>query len=343
LRLPTHLKVVTPSRDLVALCDAFPDGGAVRLYFCSDLHGSEACWRKFLAAAAFYKANVLIVGGDITGKFVVPVVHHRTGPSTAMFLGIERRARTAEEVGRLKSQIADAGQYAAEMSEDEFETYSRDPTGVDALFHRLILERVQEWVERAETTLRGSGVRCLVSGGNDDFFEIDEILAASSCIEDPNGRVLDLGDGFEIVGMGYGNPTPWPCPRDVTEEELGARIDSVVAGVRRMDRVIFDFHVPPYGSGLDNAPRLDEELRMVMTPAGPDMIPVGSTAVRAAIEQYQPMLGLHGHIHESKGVRRLGTTMIANPGSEYGEAILDGVVVDLDPTKGAIKGQLVSG
>jgi Icc-related predicted phosphoesterase len=229
------------------------------------------------------------------------------------------------------------------MSEDEFEGYSTDPTGVDGLFHRLILERVHEWVERAETTLRGSGVRCLVSGGNDDFFEIDEILAASSCIEDPNGHVIDLGDGFEIVGMGYGNPTPWPCPRDVTEEELGARIDNVVAGVRRMDRAIFDFHVPPYGSGLDNAPRLDEELRMIMTPAGPDMIPVGSTAVRAAIERYQPMGGLHGHIHESKGVRRLGATLITNPGSEYGEAILDGVVVDLDPTKGSIKAQLVSG
>ena len=314
----------------------------MRLYFCSDLHASEVCWRKFLAAASFYRADVLVLGGDITGKFVVPIVHHAHGPATAVFLGIERRAETADEVARLRRMIADAGQYGAEMSDAEYEEFSRDPALVDSLFRRLIVERVEAWLEMAESRLRGTGVRCLVSGANDDFFEIDEHLARSEFVEDPNGRVVDL-DGFELVGMGYGNPTPWPCPRDIPEEELAGRIEAALAGVQRMDRAIFNFHVPPFRSGLDEAPRLDEQLRMVMTGAGPEIIPVGSTAVRAAIERYQPMLGLHGHIHESKGIRKLGTTTIVNPGSEYGEGILDGALIDLDAKHGLKQVQLVAG
>ena len=314
----------------------------MRLYFCSDIHGSEACWRKFLACGAFYKADVLIVGGDITGKFVVPIVRHAKGPATAIFLGIERRVETTDEIARLMRQIADAGQYGALMSEEEVEAHTRDPALLDRLFRQLIVERVAEWIELAEARLRGTGIRCLVSGANDDFFEIDEALAGSQVVEDPNGRVVDLG-GFEIVGMGYGNPTPWPCPRDVSEEELAQRIAAAVAGVQRMDRAIFSFHVPPFWSGLDEAPKLDENLRMVMTGAGPEIIPVGSTAVRDAIERHQPMLGLHGHIHESKGIRTIGTTTIVNPGSEYGEGILDGALVELDPRKGLTKVQLVSG
>lgn len=315
----------------------------MRLYFCSDIHGSNVCWRKFLAAATFYRADVLIVGGDITGKFVVPIVRHPRGPTTARFLGIERRAVTEAEIAALQRQIGDAGQYGVVMSEAELEAHEADPGLVDALFRRLILERVVEWLELAERRLAGTGVRCLVSGANDDYFEVDAALAASPRIEDPNGRVVSLGEGFEIVGMGYGNPTPWPCPRDVSEVELAERIETAIADVTRPDRAIFAFHVPPYGTGLDDAPRLDGELRMVMTGAGPEMVPVGSTAVRDAILRHGPLLGLHGHIHESKGIRKLGATTIVNPGSEYGEGILNGALIDLDSGKGLEQVQLVAG
>ena len=73
------------------------------------------------------------------------------------------------------------------------------------------------------------------------------------------------------------------------------------------------------------------------------MIPVGSTAVRAAVSRYRPLIGLHGHIHESKGVRKIDGITVANPGSEYGEGILDGLVVDLDTKNGLGKVQLVTG
>lgn len=315
----------------------------MRIYFCSDIHASRKCWKKFLASAKFYGADIIVVGGDITGKFIVPVVRHPKGYHTAKFLGVERRVESKEEMANLKIRIADAGQYACEMTPDEQEWYAADQKRVDELFHKLVLGRVGEWLAEADEKLRGTGVRCLVSGANDDFLEVDDALKNSDVIEDPNGRVIDLPDGYQILGMGYGNPTPWPCPRDIPEKELAERIDAAARNVKDPGKTIFSLHVPPLGTGLDLAPRLDDNLQMVVNGGGPEMIGVGSTATRDAIVRYRPLLGLHGHIHESKGIKKLDGIPVANPGSEYGEGILDGLLVDIHPKKGLRKINLVTG
>jgi Icc-related predicted phosphoesterase len=315
----------------------------VRLYFCSDVHASRKCWKKFLNSWKFYDADHIVIGGDITGKFVVPIVEHSGGTYTATFLGVERKVRSGEELETLLTRIADAGQYPFVTTPDEYAEYEADQAKVDALFRRLVIERAEEWMREADEKLRGTGVRCFVSGANDDFFEIDEVIAAAEVVEDPNGTVIELEHGVELLGMGYGNPTPWACPRDVSEEELADRIDAVAEKVRNVDRAIFSLHVPPLGSGLDLAPKLDDYLRPRVGAAGLEMIPVGSTATRDAILRYQPMLGLHGHIHESKGVTKLDGVTIANPGSEYGEGVLDGLLVDIDPKKGVTNVELVTG
>jgi len=302
----------------------------VRIYFCSDIHASRKCWKKFLKTASVYGADHIIVGGDITGKFVVPIVEGVGGRRTATFMGVARTAETKDELERLKTWIADAGQYVFEAPQDEVDAYGADQQRIDELFHRLALERVQEWIDEAETKLSGRGVRVFVSGANDDFLEVDDLLASSSLIEDPNGRVIDLDDHLQIMGMGWGNVTPWACPRDISEEELAARIDEGAATVRDPSRTIFSLHVPPLGSGLDLAPRLDSELRPQLTATGVEMINVGSSATRDAILRYRPLVGLHGHIHESKGVKKLGGVTIANPGSQYAEGILDGLLVQID-------------
>jgi Icc-related predicted phosphoesterase len=315
-----------------------------RIYFVSDVHASERCWRKFLAAAKFYGAEVVIVGGDITGKFIVPVRAQPNGHwLVENFLGRPWRVSTRAELAKLTAHIADTGQYAFETTDEEYAHYAGDQARIDELFRRLAMDRVRRWVDMAEDKLAGTGVQCLVSGGNDDFYEVDEALAGSRVIENPDGRVLELPGGFEIIGVGYGNPTPWNCPRDIPEPELAGKIDEVAGRVARPERAVFSLHVPPYGSGLDFAPELDSELRMVMSGAGPQMIPVGSTAVRDAIARYQPVLSLHGHIHESRGVRRMGRSTVANPGSEYGEGVLDGVLVELDSRRGVTGIQLTSG
>lgn len=315
----------------------------MRLYFCSDLHASDRCWRKFLAAPKFYGADVIVVGGDITGKFIVPIIGRTDGSWTSRYMGVERRLRRREAVEDLKRLISNAGSYPVEMSQDEFDAYEGRQDRIDGLFRPLVLERVEEWVRLADERLADVEVRCFVQGANDDFLEVDDILRTSKRIEVPEGQVVHL-DGFQMLSVGYGNPTPWNCPRDVSEDELAERIERLAPQIEDPSRAIFNLHVPPLGSRLDLAPRIDAELNVVMTSSGePEMVPVGSTAVRDAILDHQPLLGLHGHIHESKGIQKLGATTIANPGSEYQEGLLDGVLVDLDVRKGLLNIQLVTG
>jgi uncharacterized protein len=315
----------------------------MRIYFTSDIHGSDKCWQKFLRCGQFYEADVLIVGGDITGKFMVPIVTEPDGSIICDFHGVRQDLRDADDLAELRKRIAWAGSYALEVTREQHDAYAADPEAVAAVFERLVLERVERWMSLADERLTGTALECYVSGGNDDEPQVDDILNASARVTCPEGRVVRVGDAFEMAGLGFANQTPWNCPRDISEEDLAARIAQVVSEIEDIERAIFDFHVPPYDSGIDVAPRLTEDLQVVNRGGEPDFIPVGSTAVRDAIDAHQPLLGLHGHIHESQGVRRLGRTTVVNPGSEYQEGILNGVLIDLDRRSGVKRAQLVSG
>lgn len=316
----------------------------MRIYYTTDLHGSEKCWRKFLVTPKHYDADVIIVGGDITGKFIVPIIRQPNGRVEATFMGRKRRLKKEKDVDKLKQLIAYSGQYAAEMTAEEHAQYLEDPSLLDELFNEMLLERVDQWMELADEKLSGLDIRCFVTAGNDDMFDVDEALAKSELIENHDGRVIDIGNGFELLGLGYSNMTPWNCPRDISEEELGERIENLASQVNRMDRAIFDIHVPPYDTGIDEAPELTEDMKMVLDPIGqPNMIPVGSSAVREAILKHQPTLGLHGHIHESAGIRKLGNTTLVNPGSEYAEGILRGALIEVDAQEGLVNVNLVTG
>jgi Icc-related predicted phosphoesterase len=316
----------------------------MRLYFCSDIHGSEKCWLKFLATPKFYEADVIVLGGDITGKFVVPIVKKPNGRWTATYLGLQRRVSTEDELRKLEQQMAYSGYYGFRTTAEEAAYYAESQDRIEELTKKLMLARLSQWLEVADARLKDSGIHCLVIAGNDDAFEVDALLAQSKVLENPDGRVLNLNGSIEVIGLSYANMTPWRCSRDVPEEELAQRIEAAASSLARPERAIFDLHVPPYRSGLDMAPRLDDDLRVVMSGEGPQLVPVGSKAVREAIEKYQPMLGLHGHVHESKGVAQIGRTTVVNPGSEYAEGILNGVLIDIDEIKGAIVStQFVSG
>ena len=214
---------------------------------------------------------------------------------------------------------------------------------MDARFRQLVLERVERWVSIADERLDGRGIRCFVSGANDDYFEVDDVLRTSKKMEVPNGEVLEL-PGFEMLSVGYSNPTPWNCPRDIPEPELKAKIAALAGRIRRPERALYNVHVPPFDTDIDMAPKLDADLRVTMGAFGlPEMVPVGSTAVRECLLEYQPLLGLHGHIHESPGVRHLGSTTIVNPGSEYAEGLLSAAIIKLHPEKGIEDIRLVVG
>jgi Icc-related predicted phosphoesterase len=316
----------------------------MRIYFTSDLHGSEKAWLKFLNAPKYYQADVIMIGGDITGKFIVPIVFHHDGMVATTFMGHRRKLRGSDEVEELKKQIGFVGQYGVEMTEEEHSRYNETPSLLVQLFERVMLERVERWVKMADERFKDRKVRVFVSAGNDDSFEVDDILRASQIVENHDGKVLQLEGGFELMGLGYSNITPWNCPRDISDEELAERIDHLAGQIRNMKQAILAIHVPPYDTRIDYAPKLTDDMRVVMTATGePEMIPVGSPAVREAILRYSPMLGLHGHIHESAGIVTLGETRIVNPGSEYAEGILRGALIDLDEKVGLVNIQLVSG
>jgi Icc-related predicted phosphoesterase len=132
-----------------------------------------------------------------------------------------------------------------------------------------------------------------------------------------------------MISLDYVNPTPWDTPREDSEKGLGKRIDKLVAKLGDPGEAIFNLHAPPYGTMLDLAPELDGNKKPVTVAGQVNFVHVGSKAVREAIEKYQPLIGLHGHIHESAGHDKIGDTTVVNPGSEYGEGILRGYIVEI--------------
>jgi len=309
----------------------------MRIFFATDIHGSEVCWRKFLNAGAFHKADVLIMGGDMTGKAMVPI----TGAGDQWHVTLQDQVTELNgeaEVAAMEKRIADRGYYPIRLSPDEMAASQADPSRVDARFKAEMLAQVQRWMDLADERLAGKGIRCIVSPANDDIFEIDPIIAAARQVELGESNLIDL-DGIALVSTGWANPTPWNTFRELPEPELRERIDGLVAQAPDPKRAIFNFHAPPYGSNLDNAPKLDENLNYVS--GGQALIPVGSKAVRESILAYGPPLSLHGHIHEGKGAVKLGKTLAVNPGSSYEDGILQAAIVDLDAKKGEVKRYLL--
>jgi uncharacterized protein len=305
----------------------------MKVFFATDIHGSEICWRKFLNAAAFYKADMVILGGDVTGKVMVPIVSSSTGHWEVTFGGQRVKLDTQAELDEIKRKIRDRGYYPAVMSLDELDALNAEDGSVDRRFTQEMTKGLETWLDMADSKLHGGEIPCILNGGNDDIWEIDDIIEQSPCVSFAESKVLDIG-GFYLASIGWTNPTPWNTFREAPEDVLATKIDAVVSSIPDMDRAIFNFHAPPYGTGLDEAPALDENMRPIH--GGAVMKPVGSTAVKAAIMRYQPVLSVHGHIHESKGVCKLGRSLTMNPGSSYTDGVLQGAVIDLNEKKGKV-------
>ena len=310
--------------------------GKCRVFFSTDLHGCEVCFRKFINSWKVYNANVLILGGDVTGKIVVPVFEDK-GVYSAKVYGNVYEARDEKELASMKRRIRDMSGYPILVSPEEKLKLDKDPDSVEELFDKLALEALEGWLVLAEERLKGTGVKLYVTGGNDDPIGIGAVIDKheSDVVANADERVLTLPSGHEMISLGYSNPTPWHLPRDITEDELAKKVENVAVKVKNMRTAIFNLHVPPYNTPpLDYAPELDSTLRPKMEAGGQfKMVPVGSVAIRKSIERFQPLLGLHGHIHEAKGAVYVNKTLCINPGSEYGEGILRGVIVEIRDDK----------
>ncbi len=315
----------------------------MKLYFVTDLHGSEICWKKFLNAGAFYQADVVILGGDVTGKAMVPIVQRANATWIASLQDHTDVLETSGEVEQFTKRVQNRGYYPIEVSEEEYRALQADADLVDKRFKEVMLEGTERWIAMAEEKLGGSGIRVIACPANDDMFEIDDLLSGARVVETGDeDHPIDLGDGVTMVSMGWTNPTPWHTFREAEEPELARRIEVALSHAGEPSQTIFNFHAPPYGSKLDFAPALNEDLSYVS--GGQALRPVGSTSVREAIQRFQPLLSLHGHIHEAKGTARIGKTLALNPGSSYEEGVLQAAVVNLDTKKRKVRNyQLVNG
>jgi Icc-related predicted phosphoesterase len=299
---------------------------SLRLYYASDIHGSDVLWRKFLNAAAFYEVGTLIMGGDLCGKGLAPVV--RTNGGWRMPLaGEERQVEDEAELEELERLVRQSGFYPRRMTLEEFERLA-DSAALEALFEETIVEALRGWMALADERLSSSDVTAYVMPGNDDPWGVDEVLSGRAKVVACDDRVVRIGE-HELLSLGWSNQTPWHTARELDEDRLYARIKKLVEQLESPQTAIFNIHVPPYDSGLDTATELDETLKPVLVGGQPHEIPVGSTAVRQLIEECQPVLGLHGHIHESRGIVGIGRTVCINPGSNYGTGRIDGAVVEL--------------
>ena len=317
-----------------------------RLFFATDIHGSERTYRKFINAGKFYDANVIVMGGDIQGKLLIPIIKEGNGHYRATLQGTVHKIASESELQQLQEKIGLLGFYSQIMQEEEYKALADQPDEVNKLFHKLARERLASWVELAETRLKGTGIKCYVTGGNDDEPEVLEALKEGgesliACEE----KVVQIDEDHTMASVGYSNPTPWKTPREIPEEKLGEIIEAMCAQVKDFEHCIFNFHVPPLDSTLDSCPKLDwntDPPTPIVSGGQIVFAGAGSQAVRNAIETHQPMLSLHGHIHESQAMIKMGRTTCINPGSEYGEGILRGCLVTF--ADGKVEGfQMTSG
>lgn len=302
----------------------------LKLFFSTDIHGSDVCWRKFVSAGKFYKVDAIVLGGDTTGKEICPIIKYPDGKIIVQYFGRKDPVKDPADLPIFEKRIMDSGLYQYYTTPEEYGKLVEDEVKVDEIFSQLMEERWRKWIDIAEKTLEGTDIKCFVAPGNDDRFVIDSIIDESKIVERAEGKVLEVG-GHEMINCGWTNPTPWKTPRECSEEELLKKIRDMTSKVQNKENSIFALHAPPYGTGLDEAPELDKELRPVK--GGTSRAPVGSTAVLQVIKECQPLLGLHGHIHEAKGATKIGRTLCLNPGSMYSEGMLQGVLLAIDKNK----------
>jgi uncharacterized protein len=302
-----------------------------KLFFATDIHGSDICWSKFLNAGKFYEADVLILGGDMTGKAVVPFIQQGGKNYRVTLLEQKFDITNDDELMEMKKKVRSRGYYPYLTNPDEMSELEQDPSRVHQIFLQEVLRVVQQWMDLADKKLDGTDLRVYCSPGNDDMDEVDEIVRSSRRVLLVEGQVTPLDDHHEMIASGWSNRTPWDTHREEDEDQLQSRYEAMISKLKDPRNAVFNIHVPPYKSGLDEAPELDKDLRPVL--AGQSLQPVGSTALREVIRKHQPLLGLHGHIHEGRGATRIGKTLCINPGSMYEQGTLLGTIVSLGRNK----------
>ena len=207
---------------------------AIRLFYATDIHGSETCFLKFINAAKFYKADVLIMGGDITGKMMVPIIRESSGSAKTTFMDRDWKIKTDSEMEEIIKRIRRSGGYPYVCSREEYEHLSADSDERAMVFTKVMVSECKRIVDLAEERLKQQGVKCYITPGNDDEFVIDEVFDGHEWVINPEGEIVDIDDDHQMISTGYANMTPWNCPRDIPEDELFKKIEAIAARLEKL-------------------------------------------------------------------------------------------------------------
>lgn len=305
----------------------------MRIFLAADPHGSQQTWEKMCRAPKVFKADIAMMCGDLTGKAIMPIIQEKPDRWYASPLGKRKEFKKQSDLDKFIKFTKDEGFYPKIMTPDELAKLRETPGAITRLFEELMVERIQLWMDMANERIPEE-IMVVVNPGNDDDWVIDDIIKKDPRVIYPLKRVVDV-KGYPMISCEWVNSTPWDTHRECPDEELLSKLEEEFARLETNDysKVICNFHDPPYNSGLDTAPQLDEEHKVMKAGAHEMVGPVGSKSVREVIEKYQPLLGMHGHIHESVGYRHIGNTLCVNPGSEYREGILKGFLITIEDGK----------
>lgn len=232
-----------------------------------------------------------------------------------------------EQVKTISKTLRDNGYYPYVTDEEEYNNIANDKD----YFKKVLLKVMEEYfrvdISKIENNYRKLGVKLVYLAGNDDPKEfVNKIYEEydNDVLIPIDEKTMNIND-YMFLGFGYSNETPWHTARELPEREIEERLIKLFSGLNRneLDRTIAIIHVPPYGTTIDQAPKLTNDLKPVVEGGVVAMEHVGSTAVRRILENFGPLIGLHGHVHESYGIDFLNAKCcnkkipVVNAGSEY--------------------------
>ena len=299
-----------------------------KILFTSDLHASDTFFLKTLTMAKRLTVDILFMSGDLTGKAIVPIV--QVGDHfVSKFFGVDYKLAQNELV-EFQQKVRNVGYYYYICPKEEYENLREDPANIEKLFDSAMRTQLEDWIKKLDEVLP-KNVRVIMNPGNDDHFSVDDVLKKSERVMYTEGIVAEIDDAHKMISCDWVNVTPWNSPRECNEDELEKKLRVEFQKISSTERLVCDIHVPPFGTQLDLAPKLDKNLKPKTFFGQPIMVHVGSKAVLKVLKELQPKLTLHGHIHESAGTCRIGRTLCVNPGSEYVEGIMHGYFLKLTP------------
>lgn len=148
------------------------------------------------------------------------------------------------------------GYYPFVTDKAGYEELASNRDRVRETFVKLMINALEEDLSKVVARYREAGVKLLIMPGNDDYPEIADYVKkqASDVLIPIDEDVVEI-NGYYFLGFGYSTPTPWNTPREVSEEELRARVERLIRGIdqSRLNKLIMVIHDPPYNTLIDQA------------------------------------------------------------------------------------------